>query len=123
MNEREFKSFINQSLKGLSVDKQEEVLSKIEEKWLPEILYKFRKELSKKYTLCMKCNKHFLKSRARIESETIERIAVVARDSYGDNDDIADVTEKITYEVCPNCGNKIEKSRQRLKEENRRSRF
>ena len=58
MNKREFEKIIKESMNGLSLEKQEEFLKKIQSNWLPEIQEKFYKEASKKYTKCWECGKY-----------------------------------------------------------------
>ena len=121
MNKREFEKIITESMNGLSIEKKEEFLKKVQSIWLPEIQEKFQKEVSKKYTKCYKCGKYSLTSDFEEVHEQVEHkgVIVYVDAGYGDNDEIADVTYLMQYSICPKCKNKKILSKTFISERNR----
>lgn len=124
MTKRDFNSFINQNLKGLSLEKRLELLCKIQDLWLPDIKQKLDDKLDKNYTRCSKCKKYSLIKSFKYENKKEIRHGVtVYRDcGYGDDDEIADVTYSVVYAVCPICGGLTETNRYKIGESNRHRR-
>lgn len=124
MTKRDFNSFINQNLKGLSLEKKLELLCKIQNLWLPDIKKKLNDKLDKNYIKCSKCKKYSLiKSFKYKNKKEIRHGVTVYRDAgYGDDDEIADVTYSVDYVVCPICGGLTETNRYKIGESNRHKR-
>ena len=123
MTKREFQKIINENLEGLSLEKQKELLHKMEYKWLPEITGKLDRKLSNNYVYCSNCKKYALKKDLKLLFKEVEfKDQVVFIDAgYGDNDEFADVTYLVNYYTCPYCKADIEKSKMYLSEKNRHS--
>lgn len=121
MNKREFEKIIKESMNGLSLEKQEEFLKKVQSNWLPEIQEKFYKEVSKKYTKCWECGKYSLTSDFENIHEQVEHkgVIVYVDAGYGDNDEIADVTYLMRYAICPKCKHKKLLKKTFISEKNR----
>lgn len=125
MTKRKFENFIEENLKNLPLEKQEELLDKISNKWIPDIEDKFHKKIEKGYKKCSKCNKYFLKTKytKTWETETYKDELVYSDAGYGDDDEYADVTYNIEYLICPSCGAKNENKKMYLHMKNRHKRW
>ena len=121
MTKREFENLIFDTMSDLSLEKQEEFLNKVYSIWLPDIMKKFSKKISKKYAKCGHCGKYsFIHEFKTISKKEEFKDVIVHTDAgYGDNDQMADVTYLITYSICPKCNANTEKSRMYLSENNR----
>ena len=101
MNKKEFVKLLNEVTKNSSIDSQIELLEKIQNVWMPEII----KRKKKNYTYCPKCKK-YIRTKSFIEKQLKEWESgvCVSQDSagYGYNE-YADVLYLIKYSVCPNC--------------------
>lgn len=105
MNKKEFEKYINSKLRNMSIEKQEELLRKIKDKWIPELL----ERKLKNYTKCNKCGKYSLTRKFKTITNTETRIETTYVDAgYGDDDRQGEIEYLVYYSVCPVCGNKKE---------------
>ena len=125
MKKRDFETFIKGILKDLPLEKQEDILKKIQHKWLPDIQKKLSNRIKKNYFKCSKCGRYSLKKRFDIiyDQELVKGVTVYSDAGYGDDDKFADVTYSVEYLVCPICKGLTEKSRYPIAESNRRGRW
>ncbi|MDO4282017.1 MAG: hypothetical protein Q4D02_00085 [Clostridia bacterium] len=108
MTKREFEKFINQNLRNLSIEHQEELLIKIKDKWIPEVL----ERKLKNYTKCVKCGKYSFTRKFKTITVLETRIETTYVDAgYGDDDKYGEVEYLVEYSVCPICGYRKEKKK------------
>ncbi len=124
MTKKDFENFIRSNLKDLSLEEQEKILIKIRRTWMPDIIKKFDNRIEKSYNHCPKCGKYSLKKKCRVETKEVTDygVTVYTDCGYGDDDEIADVTYLVYYNVCPVCGGLTEKNRYEIRETNRHRR-
>lgn len=117
MNFKDFETTLSSYLSVLSLEKQIELLTKMQTVWIPKLMDKKLKN----YTLCHECKKYSLtksfKSKEEVETYT-ETTYIDA--GYGDDDKIGEVTYLITYSICPNCGSKKQLKKMYLYTKNER---
>lgn len=125
MTKQDFKTFINQNLKDLPLEKQEILLDKMLHKWLPDIVGKFNDKIEKNYRKCQKCGKYSIikNTKSILETEVHHDVLVYANAGYGDDDEYADITYSICYSICPFCGGKSELNRYPLNVSNYHKRY
>lgn len=124
MNKKDFYTFIKSNLKELTIEKQEELLKKISNDWMPDITKNFYQKTCKNLIKCFNCKKYLRKKDYKNESKIIFEpgVTVNVDCGYGDYDKIADVTYKINYIICPICGYKKELNRIEINTSNERYR-
>lgn len=105
MNKKEFESYLRQVLAELPIEKQEEILLKMKNKWIPDFINK----RFKNYSYRSKCRRYFLKSKyIKVEKKNIKTLKTFIDGGYGDDDKWEDMEFLCTYMVCPVCGNQEE---------------
>lgn len=117
MNIKDFETTLASYLNVLSLEKQIELLTKMQKVWIPKLIDKKLKN----YTLCSECKKYSLTKKFAKSSENQTFTETTYTDAgYGDTDRVGEVTYCITSSICPNCGNKKEIKREYLYTENER---
>ncbi len=125
MTEKDFEDFIMENLENLQLDEQERALNTIHRTWLPNMIKNFKEMVDKDYIKCSKCGKYSLKEQFKTHTdvEVIKNQLVYSDCGYGDDDEFADVTYLVFYNVCPLCNGLSEINRYFVKEENRSTRY
>lgn len=117
MNKNNFKKVLNSEIANLSLNRQIELLEKIKDVWIPEMIQARKKkegtwvEPDKKdqYFFCKSCQRYTLKTKCKTVFEKEVRTQSTYRDAgYGDGDLEGDVEYLVEYGVCPKCGHKQE---------------
>ena len=108
MTKREFDKLLTESLKGMSLEKQEIQLRKLQD-WISQKQDKLQAKINKSYIKCSKCERYSLRNKLTIIDQYEKR-----QSKYSIDDDfLPDITYHIYYYICPNCGTKIEMARHR----------
>ena len=104
MNKKEFVKLLNEVTKNSSIDSQIELLEKIHNVWMPEIIDKE----TNNYSLCPNCKRYIQKNEYISETKRIvSKNECIYRDAgYGEDDEYADVTYLVCYKRCPKCKRK-----------------
>jgi hypothetical protein len=101
MNKKEFIQYIKTSINNLSIEKQIEILKKIQEEYIPSTI----KEILKNKIFCRSCKKYSNSSKFKIITKQESRIKTTYTDAgYGDNDMYGEVEYLVKYRICPLCG-------------------
>lgn len=117
MNFKEFEKILSPHLTVLCLEKQIELLTKIQKVWIPKLINKKLKN----YTICSKCKKYSLTKNFKSIDEVETFTETTYTDAgYGDDDKIGEVTYLITYAICPKCGNKKEVKKMYMYTQNER---
>ena len=117
MNFKDFETTLASYLNVLSLEKQIELLTKMQKVWIPKVIDKKLKN----YTFCKECKKYSLTKKFESTTEVATFTETTYVDAgYGENDKIGEVTYLITYSICPNCGNKKETKKSYMYTENER---
>ncbi len=112
MNKKDFKKYIDENLKGMSIDKQIKELKKIQKDYIPELIMARRKKEKtwvpdkdkEKYIFCEKCGKYHLKDKWQTKMLREIRTEYTYIDAgYGDDDKMGEVEYIVTYKTCPYC--------------------
>lgn len=124
MNKKDFKKYIEENLTGLSLSRQIEELQKIQNVYIPELINARKKKegtwISEKdkdkYIFCEKCKKYYLKKKWKYITVNEVKTIYTYRDAgYGDDDVLQDVEYSIIYGICPNCSNRQERYKRRIR--------
>ena len=101
MNKKEFTSYIKTNINNLSIEKQIEILNKIQEEYVPYI----QERILKNKILCCNCDKYSNKVKFKTITKQENRIETTYTDAgYGDNDMYGGVEYLVKYRICPLCG-------------------
>ena len=124
MNKRNFKKYVKEQIKGVPLEKQQNELQKMKE-CVSEVSHALFANTQKHYVFCEKCKKYIRKSRMKTisETKTVRGVCVYTDAGYGDDDMFADVTYNFTYWVCPKCGERKVKFKNKIRETNLRRRY
>ena len=110
--EFKFKEQIIAIIKNLTIEEQVDAIAKMKNSWLPEI----QKDMLDGYKRCSNCNRYSLSTSFLVHTETITQDETIFRDcGYGEDDTHGMVESIVTYEICPICKTKIQKSKHHLK--------
>ena len=109
-----FIGLLSTNLSIFDIKTQEEILSKMKDKWIDEYFF----NISKDYRECDNCKRYHLKS-----DYTEEKVEELRKDVFldcpldpNDPDEVwGDAIFEVTYWVCPNCGHKEEIKKTELK--------
>lgn len=124
MNKRDFIKALNKELENLPLSRQIQVLEKIKDKWLVELIQAKKKkegtwvepEEKEQYFFCEKCQRYTLNTKCKTESAREVRVVNTYRDAaYGEGDLDGEVEYLVIYNVCPRCGHKQEKQKHYIK--------
>ena len=124
MNKKDFKKYIEESLSGMSLERQIKELQKIQNVYLPEHINKIKKKMGtwipqedkEKYIFCERCRKYHLKNKWKEEHIKEVREVYTYRDAgYGEDDRIGDVEYMVAYHICSECGYRKETSKYYIK--------
>ena len=105
MNKRELYDYLKPALEEMTLEQQIKFLTKIRNQWIPELIDKKTKAVTK----CNSCGEYsqtrlfktVRKNEIREENNYID-------DEHSDNDGWAQVEYAVYYRVCPKCGHKEE---------------
>ena len=122
MNKRELYDYLKPVLEEMTLEQQIKFLNKIRTQWIPELIEKKNKAVTK----CNSCGEYshsrlfkiVRKNEIREENNYIDEhgdndgwAQVEYIDEHGDNDGWAQVEYAVYYSVCPKCGHKEEKQK------------